>query len=112
MRDGIKMKSYTYNVGSSYRRGFMVRLDELGLPYAEHRTMFNSTIIVKTYTEAHEDAFWEFQIDVADFQKRLNQAKRKRAEEEREAHRKVIAEKLARKNRFRKMTFRKPVQSL
>lgn len=106
------MESYTYEVGSAHRRDFMVRLDELDLPYTEHRTMFSSTIVVKTYTESHEDAFWEFQLDVADFQKRLNEVKRQRAVRKQEAERKEQAEKLARKNRFRKLTFRKPLTSL
>lgn len=107
-----EMKTYTYEIGASYRRSFMIRLDELGLPYSEHRTMFGSTIIVKTYTEAHEDAFWEFQLDVQDFQRRLKENKRKQAERKQEKLRKEQAEKLASKNRFRKLTFRKPLKSL
>lgn len=106
------MESYTYTVGSAHRRDFMIRLDELGLPYTEHRTMFNSTIIVKTYTEAQEDAYFEFKLDVADFQERLDKIKRQRKARKQEALRKEQAEKLARKNRFRKLTFRKPLKSL
>jgi hypothetical protein len=106
------MESHTYNVGASYRRDIMIRLDELGLPYTEHRTMLSSTLVVKTYTTAQEDAYDQFAFEVAAFQKRLNQVKRQRAEKKKEALRKEIAEKLARKNRFRKLTFRKPLKSL
>lgn len=106
------MKSYTYTVGSAHRRDFMVRLDELGLPYTEHRNMIKSTIIVKTFTAAHEEAYYEFELDVEDFTNRLDEVKRQRAERKQEACRKEQAEKLAKKNLFRKLTFRKPVQSL
>lgn len=105
------MKTYTYTIGSAYRRDIMIRLDQLGVPYTEHRTMFNSTIIVKTRTLAQEDAYYTFEIEFASFQRRLKDAKRKAEQRRLEVLRQEEAKKLARKNRFRKLTFRKPIQS-
>lgn len=103
------MKSYTFTVGAAHRRDFMIRLDELGLPYKEHRTWASSTIVVQTFTEAHEDAYYRFSMDVATFVMRLNAAKQQRKLREMEALRTEQLKKLARKNRFRRLTFRKPL---
>ena len=104
------MNSYTFNVGAAYRRQFMIRLDELGLPYKEHRTLVSSTIIVQTYTERQEDAFYRFSMDVSTFVLRLNAVKQQRKLEEMKAERAKKLKKQARKNFFRKMTFRKPLK--
>lgn len=106
------MTSYTYTLGASYRRDFMIRLDELDLPYTEHRTMFDSTVIVRTRTMAQEDAYYTFEIEFADFQRRLENSKRQEARRRQEILRQEEAKKLARKNRFRRLTLRKPLQSL
>lgn len=106
------MESYTYTVGSVYRRDIMVRLDELGIPYTEHRNMLKSIIVVKIYTEAQEDAYCRFEVEFAGFERRLREIRRRQLDAKREAERKEQAEKLARKNRFRKLTFRKPLTSL
>lgn len=106
------MSTYTYTFGSAYRRDFMIRLDELDLPYTEHRTMFDSTVIIKTHTVAQEDAYYGFELEFADFQRRLEDAKRQATRRRLEILRQEQAKKLARKNLFRKLTFRKPVQSL
>lgn len=106
------MESYTYTVGSVYRRDIMVRLDELGIPYTEHRNMLKSIIVVKIYTEAQEDAYYRFEVEFADFERRLREIRRRQLDAKREAERKEQAEKLARKNRFRKLTFRKPLTTL
>lgn len=101
------MKSHTFTVGSVHRREFMIRLDELGLPYKEHRTPFNSTIIVQTFLEAHDDAYSRFELDVSNFVLRLDAVKQQR---ELEALRKEHQKKVARKNFFRRLTFRKPLK--
>lgn len=106
------MSTYTYTFGSAYRRDFMIRLDELDLPYTEHRTMFDSTVIVKTHTVAQEDAYYEFEREFADFQRRYKDAERQAARRRQEILRQEEAKKLARKNRFRRLTLRKPIQSL
>lgn len=106
------MTSYTYTLGASYRRDIMIRLDELDLPYTEHRTMFDSTVIIKTRTMAQEDAYYKFEVEFADFQRRLENSKRQEARRRQEILRKEEAKKLARKNRFRHLTLRKPLQSL
>lgn len=106
------MESYTYTIGSAYRRDIMVRLDELDIPYTEHRNMLKSIIVVKTYTEAQEDAYYQFEIEFAAFERRLKEVRRRQLAAKREAERKEKAEKLARKNRFRKLTFRKPLHTL
>jgi phosphoribosylanthranilate isomerase len=94
-------KSYRYEFGAMYRKGVMVRLDELGLPYTEHRTLVDSVIIVKTYTKEQEAAYRSFSADVRAFMVQLHEIE---MEEERQ--------ELARINRFRKLTFRKPLKRL
>lgn len=103
------MQSYTFTVGAAYRREFMIRLDELGLPYKEHRALVNSTIVVQTFTTEHEDAYYRFSMDVSSFVLRLNAAKEQRKRREMEALRDERLQKQVRKNFFRKMTFRKPL---
>jgi hypothetical protein len=108
--------SYRFEIGSSYRQDFMIRLDELGLPYTEHRNWIKSTIVVKTYNDEQAEAFYEFSIEFRDWEKRLKAHQRKieqaRHQERLEEIRKENAKKLARKNRFRKLTFRKPLHTL
>lgn len=106
-----RVETYTYTIGSAYRRDIMIRLDQLGVPYTEHRTMFNSTIIVKTRTLAQGNAYYVFELEFAEWQRRLKDAKRQAEKRRLEVLRQEEAKKLARKNRFRKLTFRKPIQS-
>jgi hypothetical protein len=105
------VKTYTYAIGAAYRRDIMIRLDQLGIPYTEHRTMFNSTIIVKTRTAAQEAAYSTFELEFTSFQRRLKDAKRQAERRRLEALRQEEAKKLARKNLFRKLTLRKPIES-
>lgn len=95
------VKTQTLTIGAIYRRNFRVRLDELGLPYTEHRGLVDSDIIVKLSTPEHDEAYKVFARDCRAFMAQL--AELDRQEEE---------EKLARKNRFRRLTFRKPLTSL
>lgn len=103
------MESYTFTVGAAHRRDFMIRLDELGLPYKEHRALTKSTIVIQTFTVEHEDAYYRFALDVSTFVLRLNALKEQRKLRELEALRDEQLKKLARKNFFRKLTFRKPL---
>lgn len=95
------LKTHTLTIGALHRRGFRVRLDELGLPYTEHRGLVDSDIIVKLYTPEHHEAYKVFARDCRAFMLYLAELERQEEEEE-----------LARKNRFRRLTFRKPLTSL
>lgn len=95
------ISSNRLTVGALYRKGVMIRLDELGIPYTEHRSLVNSVIIVKVYTKQQEAACKIFMREFIAFVRRLEALDRKEAQEE-----------LARKNRFRRLTFRKPLLSL
>jgi hypothetical protein len=88
-------------IGAMYRKDVKVRLDELGLPYTEHRSLVESIIIVKVHTEQQKAAYDVFMGEFTAFLRRL--AALDRQEE---------LEELARKNRFRRLTFRKPLTSL
>jgi hypothetical protein len=103
------MQSFTFTVGAAHRREFIIHLDELGLPYKEHRTLFDSTVVVQTFTVDQEDAYHRFVLDVSNFVLRLNAAKQQRKLRELEALRDEQLKKLSRKNLFRKLTFRKPL---
>lgn len=88
-------------VGALYRKDIMIRLDELGIPYTEHRSFVDSVIIVKVYTNEQVSAYNVFMREFAAFVRRLEALEKQEAREE-----------LARKNRFRRLTFRKPLVSL
>lgn len=93
--------SKTLSIGALYRKGVKVRLDELGLPYTEHRSLVDSTIIIKVYTRHQVAAYDVFMDEFIAFMRRLEALDRQEAQEE-----------LARKNKFRRLTFRKPLLSL
>lgn len=88
-------------IGAAFRKRWMIRLDELGIPYTEHRTFVDSDIIVKIYTTQQKSAYDVFMREFSAFMRLLEALDR---EEERE--------ELERKNRFRRLTFRKPLVSL
>lgn len=88
-------------VGALYRKEIMIRLDELGIPYTEHRSFVDSDIIVKVYTKQQVSAYNVFMREFIAFVRRLEAIEQQEAREE-----------LARKNRFRRLTFRKPLVSL
>lgn len=95
------MKTRTIPAGTKYRRDYLGMLDEVSLQYTEHRTASGSTIVIQIETEAQEDAYNFFVIKWATFVAQLNVEKLQKQEK-----------KLARKNRFRKLTFRKPLTTL
>lgn len=88
-------------IGAMYRKSVMIRLDELGIPYTEHRTFVDSVIIVKVYTNEQKTAYNVFMGEYMAFVQRLAALDHQEEQEE-----------LARKNRFRRLTFRKPLLSL
>lgn len=88
-------------VGALYRKDIMIRLDELGIPYTEHRSFVDSVIIIKVYTNEQVSAYNVFMREFTAFVRRLEALEKQEAREE-----------LARKNRFRRLTFRKPLVSL
>lgn len=88
-------------VGALYRKDIMIRLDELGIPYTEHRSFVDSDIIVKVYAKQQVSAYNVFMREFIAFVRRLEALEQQEAREE-----------LARKNRFRRLTFRKPLVSL
>lgn len=95
------ISSNRLTVGALYRKGVMIRLDELDIPYTEHRSLVDSVIIVKTYTAQQEAARKVFMREFIAFLRRLEALDRQEEREE-----------LDRKNRFRRLTFRKPLVSL
>lgn len=104
--------SKTFRIGALYRKMVMVRLDELGLPYVEHRTLVDSTIIVRLFTNAHIGAYNIFAPEMKAFIARLQEIDD--AEENERYFKKMEKknEKLARKNRWRRITLRKPLARL
>ena len=77
-------------------------MDELGLTYKEHKGLVDSDFIVQTFTPAQEAAAKVLREDVKAFVRKLARIER---EEERQEQNK----KIARKNRVRRLTFRKPL---
>ena len=103
------LNSYRYDVGAMHRKKFMVRMDELGLTYREHRGLLDSVLIVQTYTEADERAARQFDREARAYIRQLEAIDR--AVELEEIARKERKE-LARINRKRRLTFRKPLAAL
>lgn len=103
------LKAHRLEIGALYRKDVMARLDELGLPYREHRSFLDSTIIVKTYNEAHLTALRTFKREFKAWQARLQAAEDKYDREQiaRKNHKELVS-----KNRWRWLTFRKPLTSL
>lgn len=83
----------------------MAYLDELDLPYQEHRGFLDSTIIVKIHNERHLRALRVFQSAFKAWQQRLQAI-------DDEIDREARLEQLARKNRWRRLTLRRPLKSL
>lgn len=103
------IKTHRLEIGALHRRDVMASLDELGLPYQEHRSFLDSTIIVKIYNERQLKALRIFQRAFQAWTARLQAADDEY--ERKELDRKNRGE-LARKNRWRLLTFRKPLTSL
>lgn len=101
-----------FEVGAIYRREVKSWLDEFGVPYVEHRGLLDSVIVAKIYTESHKFGFERFAKRynaLVDYVKALDAEERR---EERQRKQDILDAKLARKNRWRKMTFRKPLTKL
>lgn len=106
------IKTYTLEIGALYRKDIMVRLDQLGLSYVEHREFLESTIVIQAFSEREANILLVFRRQFLAFVRRL-QAEEEEIEREnfeRELH--IYRKKLARKNRWRGLTFRKPLAVL
>jgi hypothetical protein len=88
-------------IGAAFRKRWMIRLDELDIPYTEHRSFVDSVIIVKVYSKEQEAAYNVFMAEYMAFVQRLL-----------DIDLEIEREELARKNRFRRLTFRKPLRAL
>lgn len=95
------ISSHRLTIGAGFRTKWLIRLDELDIPHNEHRTLFDSVIIVKIYTHRDKAAYSVFMDEFNVFLRRLAKVDRELEQEE-----------LARKNRFRRLTFRKPLTRL
>lgn len=106
------ISSYPLEIGALHRRDVMVRLDQLGLSYVEHRGFLESTIVIQIFSEREAKILLVFRREFLAFVRRL-QANEDEIERE-DLERKILIyrKKLARKNRWRTLTFRRPVLSL
>lgn len=98
-----------FRVGALYRREVMSWLDEYGVSYSEHRGLLDSVIVAKAYTERQMIGFRKFAKHYNAFVTHIEaldaEEKRERLVQEQDRTR----AKIARKNRWRKMTLRKPL---
>lgn len=101
-----------FRVGAIYRREVMSWLDEFGVPYVEHRGLLDSIIVAKVYTEAHLIGFRNFSRRYNALVTHMKALDAEERREERQRKQDILDAKLARKNRWRKMTFRKPLTKL
>lgn len=106
------INTYTLEIGALHRKGVMVRLDQLGLRYVEHRGFLESTIIVKAFNDADIKALYKFRYEFAEWLKYLQVIDDEIENEKLEREHHLAQKKLARKNRWRRLTFRKPLKRL
>lgn len=108
--------SKTFIIGAIYRKKVMVRLDELGIPYVEHRNLVESTIVVQLFTKEDIAAYNIFVPEMKAFIARVRALEQEEEDErefkELEQFLKKKNTKLARKSRWRRVTFRKPLTSI
>jgi hypothetical protein len=103
------IETYTLEIGALHRKQIKVRLDQLGLHYVEHRGLVESIIIVQVFNDAEERALHIFKREFLAFVRRLQAIDAEIENEKFEREYQIEKRKLARKNRWRRLTFRKPL---
>jgi hypothetical protein len=101
--------TYTIEAGRHWRHVILVRLHELELRFTEIPNGRKSTFVVHLRNERDEEAADVLQQQITDTlaERHLASARRKAKQQAAEE-----AQKLATKNFFRKLTFRKPLTAL
>lgn len=103
------INTYTLELGALHRKDVMVRLDQLGLRYVEHRGLLDSTIVIQIFSERDASTLLVFKREFTAFVRRLQAIDDEIEREEVDRKYFIYRKKLARKNRWRRMTFRKPL---
>lgn len=106
------ISSYPLEIGALHRRDVMIRLDQLGLSYVEHRGFLESTIVIQIFSEREAKILTVFRRDFLAFVRRLQAVEEEIERENFERQLRADRKKLARKNRWRGLTFRKPLAFL
>lgn len=104
--------TYTLEIGALHRKDVMVRLDQWGLRYVEHRGLLDSTIIIQVFNDADLKRLYKFKYEFRAWQLHLQAIDNEFEREELERKNRANHKKLVRKNRWRRLTFRKPLKAL
>lgn len=109
-------------ISALHCKDFMIRLDELGVPYKERRGMLDSVIVIKVYTAQQEAAYDVWAQEFTAFERNLTETARQEARAELARKNQCLRidtldwcekrEESVRKNRFCRLTFRKPLVCL
>lgn len=103
-------RTETFEFGIAHRRNMRILLGQLDIPYVEHKGLITSTFIVKV-SQANRLSYKIFLNEVQILIQEIEARDEARALEEWQAEKAKSDSRLARKNNWRKMTFRKPVSS-
>lgn len=106
------IRTHTLEIGALHRKDVMIRLDQLGLSYVEHRGFLDSTIVIQVLRERDASALLLFRAEFIAFVSKLQAIEDEIEREELERKNRINLKKLARKNRWRELTFRKPLKAL
>jgi hypothetical protein len=106
------IETYTLEIGALHRKAVMVRLDQWGLRYVEHRGFLDSTIIIQVFNDADLKKLYKFKYEFRAWQLHLQAIDDEIENEKLEREYRIAQKKLARKNRWRRVTFRKPLKAL
>jgi hypothetical protein len=106
------IETFTLEIGALHRKGVMVRLDQWGLRYVEHRGFLDSTIIIQVFSDADLKKLYKFKHEFRTWQLHLQAIDDEIENEKLDREYHLAQKKLARKNRWRRLTFRKPLKAL
>lgn len=106
------IETFTLEIGALHRKSVMVRLDQWGLHYVEHRGLIESTIIIQVFNDADLKKLYKFKYEFRAWQLHLQAIDNEIENEKLEREYNRAQKKLTRKNRWRKLTFRKPLKAL
>jgi hypothetical protein len=103
------METYTFEAGSNWNHAIKVRLNELYLDYDEFPERGKSTFVIRMWSDQD---FEHVELLVEQIELTMKERAQARAAWKAQVEAKQKAQRLARANFFRKLTFRKTLTTL
>lgn len=102
---GSGTQTEKYQIGHLHSREFRIALSEWDLPYEEHKGLLESVFVIKAGSPRDATKLVAFNHEAHAWMERIEAMRQQRNDEEQ-------ARRLRRVNRFRRVTFRKPLSEL